>query len=278
VIEGGGGNDILSGGLGLDTLSYEHADAGVSVSLALSGIQSTIGAGSDVVSGFENLTGSAFADMLTGDDSSNIIVGGAGDDHIYGAGGDDVIHAGLGNDVIDGGAGYDLVAYDDATSAILLSLATGTATGGGGSDSFSGIEGAIGSRFSDTLTGGASANTISGMQGNDVITGGGGADFLTGGSGGDRFVLTHASDSAVGADDVITDFSSAQNDRIDLRLLPGKFTFIGDSAFDGHAGEVHYTTSGSDLLVSGDIDGDGHADFEIKLIGIQEVEAHDFFL
>lgn len=51
---------MLAGGLGIDTLSYEQASAGVTVSLALAAAQNTIGAGIDTISGFENLTGSAF--------------------------------------------------------------------------------------------------------------------------------------------------------------------------------------------------------------------------
>jgi Ca2+-binding RTX toxin-like protein len=67
-IEGGLGNDALAGGLGSDTASYAGATAGVTVSLASQGVgQNTVNAGTDTLSGFENLAGSAFNDSLTGD-------------------------------------------------------------------------------------------------------------------------------------------------------------------------------------------------------------------
>ena len=72
TIDGGAGNDILIGGLNSaagDTVSYASSAAGVTVSLAIQdGVtaQNTLGAGTDTLSGFENLTGSAFNDTLTG--------------------------------------------------------------------------------------------------------------------------------------------------------------------------------------------------------------------
>ena len=44
--------------------------------------QNTIGAGSDTLTNFENLTGSGFNDTLTGNASANILNGGAGNDTI----------------------------------------------------------------------------------------------------------------------------------------------------------------------------------------------------
>jgi Ca2+-binding RTX toxin-like protein len=52
--------------------------AGVTVGLASTSSQITIGAGSDILSGFENLTGSAFNDKLTGNTGNNILHGGTG--------------------------------------------------------------------------------------------------------------------------------------------------------------------------------------------------------
>ncbi len=56
VIEGGLGNDVLRGGgvagnLGSDTVSYQNADKGVTVSLANVLAQNTVGAGFDTLSG-----------------------------------------------------------------------------------------------------------------------------------------------------------------------------------------------------------------------------------
>jgi Ca2+-binding RTX toxin-like protein len=56
TLEGNGGANVLAGGLGIDTVSYEHAATGVTVKLATTSSQNTIGAGSDTLSGFENVT------------------------------------------------------------------------------------------------------------------------------------------------------------------------------------------------------------------------------
>ena len=50
------------GAAGSDTASYIDATAGVKVSLALAAAQNTIGAGTDTLFNFENLTGSNFND------------------------------------------------------------------------------------------------------------------------------------------------------------------------------------------------------------------------
>ncbi|KAA0956007.1 retention module-containing protein [Pseudomonas sp. ANT_H12B] len=103
----GAGNDLLDGGTGNDTASYAHATAGVKVDLSLVAAQNTLGAGTDTLTGIENLTGSNFNDSLTGDNNSNIITGGLGDDILKGGGGDDFLIGGLGNNTLSGGAGAD---------------------------------------------------------------------------------------------------------------------------------------------------------------------------
>jgi 2',3'-cyclic-nucleotide 2'-phosphodiesterase (5'-nucleotidase family)/endonuclease/exonuclease/phosphatase family metal-dependent hydrolase len=60
----------------------------------------------------ENLTGTAFADMLAGDDLANEIRGLAGNDVINGLGGDDTLFGGAGDNVIDGGEGDDRAVFD----------------------------------------------------------------------------------------------------------------------------------------------------------------------
>ncbi|VVP56353.1 retention module-containing protein [Pseudomonas fluorescens] len=103
----GQGNDILDGGTGIDTASYAHATAGVTVGLSLPGGQNTLGAGTDTLTGIENLIGSNFNDTLTGDNTNNTINGGLGNDILSGGGGDDLLIGGLGNNTLTGGAGGD---------------------------------------------------------------------------------------------------------------------------------------------------------------------------
>src|SRR5690606_18170847 len=63
TVEGGADGDVLDGGAGIDLLSYASSNAGVTVSLA-PGSASGGHAEGDTISGFENLSGSAFADVL----------------------------------------------------------------------------------------------------------------------------------------------------------------------------------------------------------------------
>lgn len=77
--------------------------------------------------------------------------------------------------------------------------------GGGGVDSLSGENG------NDVLRGNADADTLYGDGENDRLAGGGGADTLTGGTGADMFAFYGASDSTVGARDVVTDFAEGTN-------------------------------------------------------------------
>lgn len=72
------GNDLLDGGLGIDTASYVSATAGVTVNLAVLGQQNTVNAGFDTLSNIENLIGSNFNDTLTGYSTANSLIGGLG--------------------------------------------------------------------------------------------------------------------------------------------------------------------------------------------------------
>ncbi|MFJ7793487.1 retention module-containing protein [Pseudomonas sp. NPDC096950] len=107
LLYSGPGNDLLDGGTGIDTASYAHATAGVTVNLGLLGAQNTIGAGTDTLTGIENLVGSNFNDTLTGDNNNNVINGGLGNDTLNGGGGDDLLIGGLGNNTLTGGSGAD---------------------------------------------------------------------------------------------------------------------------------------------------------------------------
>lgn len=97
---------------------------------------------------------------------------------LLGGDGDDVLVSGLGNDSIDGEIGLDAVSYQNATSGITVNLALLTAqnTVGAGIDTLKGIENAIGSELSDTITGSTLANDLRGMGGDDTINGVAGND------------------------------------------------------------------------------------------------------
>jgi Ca2+-binding RTX toxin-like protein len=187
---GGAGTDRLDGGADVDTASYASSTAAVTVSLAITGSQNTVGAGSDTLISIENLTGSGFNDTLTGSAGDNVIDGGAGNDVLQGGAGNDTMIGGTGNDTIDGGANTDTASYASATSAVSVSLAiTGAQnTVGAGTDTLTNIENLTGSNFNDTLTGSNGANTLIGGWGNDTLNGGAGDDILDGGLGNDQVI------------------------------------------------------------------------------------------
>ena len=128
------------------------------------------------------------------------------------------------------------------------------------------------------IFGGSGGGTIIGGAGADTIYGGSGQNTLTGGGGSDTFRFDAVTESKTGTPDTITDFTLG--DVIDLHNIDAivgnadatgndpddAFTFIGSAAFGHHAGELHYVSgSNGQVIVSGDVDGDGVADFAIAL-------------
>ncbi|MBP6014988.1 MAG: hypothetical protein KBA31_22390, partial [Alphaproteobacteria bacterium] len=191
-IEGGDGNDKLTGGTGTDTLSYGASNAGVTVNLATNAVSGGHAKG-DTITGFENVTGSAFDDTITGDGNANVLLGGAGNDTIDGAAGNDTIEGGGGADKLTGGTGVDTLSYASSALGVSVNLSTNVVSGGDAQgDTITGFENVTGSAGNDTITGDGNANvllggagddTIDGGAGNDTIEGGAGADTLTGGAG-----------------------------------------------------------------------------------------------
>ena len=174
--------------------------------------------------------------------------------------------------------------YSAAEGAVVASLADKTATqdGWGATDVFTSIERLVGSAFGDRLTGDGHLNWLHGGDGNDTLEGGGSRDLLTGGVGADVFVYSAVTDSVVGnARDLIQDFTRSQGDRIDLRGLDANtlvggaqdFSFVGGAAFSA-AGQLRVTGT----LLSGDVNGDGISDFEIRVLGEPSLQAGDFLL
>ena len=79
ILEGDGSANRLDGGGGVDWLSYAASDAGVDVRLR-NGTGSGGHAEGDVITGFENVEGSSYNDVLGGDSGANHLVGGDGND------------------------------------------------------------------------------------------------------------------------------------------------------------------------------------------------------
>jgi Ca2+-binding RTX toxin-like protein len=106
VIYAGEGNDLYVGGEGRDTLNFSLAGASVHADLDAN---IATGAGTDTLDGIENLTGSAWGDVLVGDKEVNVIRGGLGHDFIMGK---------RGSDVLSGGGGSDTFSYQSRKDAV----------------------------------------------------------------------------------------------------------------------------------------------------------------
>lgn len=243
-----GSDNYFNGGTGTDTISYQLQDdynsqrgKGVTIDLG-KGWASTMNGHRETVTSIENAIGTNRGhDDITGSSGRNILEGLGGNDILDGLGGNDDLYGGAGNDDLYGGTG------------------------------------------DDDLVGGSGDDDLVGGTGNDYLLGGSGFDFLSGGAGADVFDFDFASESAVGSRrDVISDFRASQNDVIDLSSIDANaraagnqsFSFIGGSAFSGKAGELQFKAG----IISGDTNGDGRADFQIKVNGVTKMYADDFFL
>src|SRR5262245_25004476 len=265
LITGGAGADSLSGGSGIDSLLYIGSSAGVTVDLT-SGAAHGGDAEGDVFSGFENVIGSSYNDVLTGDAGANVLSGGAGNDYLYGAWGDDTLiggsgadwlMGGVGADYLDGGSGSDHVTYEAGFVGVTVNLFTGTGSGGEAQgDTYASIEHVNGSQGNDLIIGDLSSNTLSGQAGNDsiyglagndgllggigddLLNGGAGSDYLNGEQGSDTYVFLAVSESPANpygafiADTIFSfDDDGVWNDVINLATIDANETLGGDQAF-----------------------------------------------
>ncbi|MFK7873629.1 MAG: LamG-like jellyroll fold domain-containing protein [Oligoflexales bacterium] len=108
-----------------------------------------------------------------------------------------------------------------------------------------------------------------------------GSDTLTGGAGADRFVWSNASASPASSRDIITDFDTSENDKIDLADLRADITVKGHGGeFLGEPDTLIWSQSGVNTLVQIDYDGDRSSDFEILLQGFtsSSLSISDFIL
>jgi Ca2+-binding RTX toxin-like protein len=251
--------------------------------------------------------GSAASQAISGGNFSDALLGLGGDDQLYGNGGsdilaggdgDDILHGGAGNDTMDGGAGDDIYYVDSSEDIVAEFAGHGTDTVYATAsfvlsrnverliaDSDAGLV-LHGNGRDNSIAGGDGNDRLVGRDGDDTLHGGDGRDILTGGDGNDRFVFDALSDSVTGGGrDKIKDFMSGA-DVIDLSGIDANtalandqaFSFIGNAAFSHTAGELQAKAFGADTLVSGDVDGNGRADFHILLSGAVTLQATDFLL
>lgn len=291
VLNGGAGGDTLDGGTGNDTASYMRIttannevpsnrafgfEQGVVIQLGLDVFGGGAASGDRLIS-IENIIGTGGNDVISGDSRDNVIDGGTG-----------------GRDLLNGGAGNDTLSYANAVveDGVVINLLNNRTGGDATGDIISGFENLIGSSGDDTLTGssqvnridgGAGDDRVDGGAGNDDLSGGAGDDFVLGGTGNDRINGGLGSDRLQGgsgnnvfvfdaidpeAIDQILDYQRGR-DRIDLSGIDANasttandaFVFIGSAAFGNVAGQLRF----ADNILSGDVNGDGVADFSIQI-------------
>jgi Ca2+-binding RTX toxin-like protein len=127
-------------------------------------------------------------------------------------------------------------------------------------------------------------------MGNDTIEGGADRDDMTGGIGADTFLFRDGdfSGTTFATADIIRDFSSAEGDHLNLAFVDANtsngagtneaFSFIGTAAFSHTAGELRYEQISGYTYVYGDTNGDGAADFMVRLDGLHSLTGGDFVL
>lgn len=270
------------------------------------------GAGDDEIistTGLNHIDGGSGNDKITLSMGTNYIIGGSGDDTIT-SGPSLELTDHFWSD-INGGTGVDTVDFSNLQKNIIVNLERNLFGNDITLGTISNVEKVIGTSFNDTIDASKLGNVIDGGGGDDIIRAGkggdtvyggtgddtldgqNGVDVLTGGSGRDRFEFSSGvADIGKTATkcDTITDFTSGE-DRIFLNFdlntkVSGSnlgFTFLGNGNFTKHAGEVRYsnvyTVKGeSFILVQGDTNGDGNADFVIKLLGVSSLEDIDFVI
>ena len=268
--------------------------------------------------GNDTLLGDAGNDTLLGGGGNDDMAGGAGQDRMMGGTGNDIYRfnfavaarltlsetAGGGSDtLIITNALAEELGFRRSGSVLVIEQA-GNLSRVVIEDHFSGIAtnrieqltDAGGARFlkadqpgtatPDILVGASGSETLNGAAGNDIIAGGGAKDVLTGGLGADVFTYNAVSDSTAAAAgrDTILDFSQAQGDRMNLRMIDANtglagdqgFLFLGAGATAG-AGTLAFAHVAGNTLIHADVDGGG-ADFAILLAGVHALTVSDFLL
>jgi len=119
--QAGNGADVFNGGAGdADTVSYRRRNRGLRLSLDGRANDGAPGEGDQIRSGVEGIVGGPRADRISGNRSANGLFGGGGEDRLSGGSGGDLLEAGPGRtrDRLDGGRGDDLVVGNSGSNRV----------------------------------------------------------------------------------------------------------------------------------------------------------------
>ena len=150
IVYGGDGDDLLEGGGGNDILHGEN--------------------------GNDTIIGDLDDDVLFGENGDDSLKGGFGNDALNGGVGDDLLDGGEGLDTFFGGDGFDRITYVSSLNGVTVSIATEIADIDGVIETFTEVEGLIGSNYDDILSGADNDNSLDGGLGDDYLSGGNGND------------------------------------------------------------------------------------------------------
>ena len=210
-LNGGLGDDTLSGSSGIDSLDGGDGDDSLNAQagndLVFGGIgDDTIfaGTGNDRVfggDGNDNIDAGAGDDSVVGEVGADTIAGQDGNDTIDGGDGTDTINGGSGNDSILGGNEADDLNGSTGNDTVRGGASDDTIIGENGNDSLFGDDGndsILGYDGDDTLSGGDGDDTLDGMNGNDLVGGGNGDDIMNGAAGNDTLTGGDGNDTIAG--------------------------------------------------------------------------------
>ena len=241
ILDGGVGVDSLTGGAGNDTyiidLTATNALQDTITELAAGGTDTLILRGGAVAAvstltiGTEidhldasgtgttllNLTGNTLANMITGNAANNVLNGLAGNDTMIG---------GLGNDTYTMDVLTDVVAENLNEGTDLVNVAV--ATTGGTYSLAANVENATltntvaysltGNALDNLLIGNAAANTLNGSAGNDTMNGLAGNDTMIGGLGNDIYTIDVLTD-------VVTENLNEGTDLVNVAIAKASGTY-----------------------------------------------------
>ncbi len=250
---------------GLDTL-----DVGTTEIVSVDG-----GGGDDHLTGMPglaalvtlDLAGGAGVDTITGGDGADVLSGGPGNDLLHGGAGADFMlwKAGDGSDTADGDGDSDTFAADGSAGVDTFSIAANglrfglvgptaalndvgsterlEVNGLDGNDTVTGTNGIASSGLAVEIDGGPGNDTLSGSDANETIRGGDGNDVVDANRGADKVFLGNGADSVQwdpgdGSDEVEGDagtdrliFNGANiSENIDLSAVGAKLRFFRDVA------------------------------------------------
>jgi Ca2+-binding RTX toxin-like protein len=188
-------DDLMSGGDGIDEVTYASRTAPVVVTINGVGDDGAQGENDNVLGDVEKVTGGTADDQISGSAAAETLNGGPGADTLGGGGGVDDLEGGDGDDTMDGGPGADLIAGGsgvDGASYLAngfqpITVALDAQPGDG--EPFEGdnvqpdVENVATGEGSDTLSGSDGANTMAAGGGEDYADGGAGPDVMQMGAG-----------------------------------------------------------------------------------------------